>query len=185
MTRSPSNIQHSNSSSNLGSQIYSGVSKLGEASSWLSAIIGTLIALGLIGGGIYLIYRSHEYDLSVECVVQNDSSCSTTTTTINNQTQTSEICSTELVYSINGKKYSTTVNNSIKYDKGDKVQMWYQKKDPSSPTTLSKTATSTTGWICLGVGVFILVAVWIELFLSIRYKPFAAFEGAETIGQMM
>lgn len=164
----------------VGSKIYSDAAKFGKITTILRAIFGTLLSVVLIIAGIAMINSKGVLtEETTSGVVINSPTCVQQSS--NNQIQY-QCNSVQVQYTAKDtKQYEITFNTTsyTNYTKGlSPITVYY---DPTNPKNGSVTSDSKKlpGWIALGIGVVILIGVWISLYL-IRYKVFAAAEGVNT-----
>ena len=156
----------------LGNEIYSGAAGVGKIYAWISAVIGTIIAIGMIIFGIYIIqHKSHL--VSVDGIVTKDSyDCSTQT---QNQT-TTETCKFNVDYIVNSKNYNITFSSTSKFSNNETVTIWY---DPNHPEQGEFNPPSKgIGWGVIVLAIIVLFGVWFWVWLTGRYKFAAAAGGA-------
>ena len=156
-----------NSQSN--NKIYSAAADVGKLSADAGVIIGTPISLILVGLGIYFLAKK-----------QGLGSVTTTATIINVGTG-----SITVTYKANKKVCTSTimVDPSETYTKNSQITINYSSSDPCTPYIGKGTSSKVLGGILLGIGLFILLIIWVSYYLVHRSKALAAVEGGEAIGQ--
>lgn len=156
----------------LGDEIYSGAAGVGRIYAWISAILGTIIAIGMIIFGIYIINHKSHLKFVDGTVTKKSHNCSTQTT--NNNTITT--CLFDVSYVVDGRKYQSTFSSSNMYKNGDIVTVWY---DPNHPDKGEfDPPPKSIGWVIIGISVFIVISAWVWVWLTSRYKFAAAAGGA-------
>lgn len=159
------------------SDIYSGASAFGKFSAIIGGVIGTLLGLIFIGMGSYIIYEASRRTTSVQGKI-TDSKCQQTTSpnrqcmiTVNYTTsQPSQMCT-----------QTFSVQDENKYKKDNTVTIYY---DPSSPCNTgsleSRRQDTIIGIILIITGLIFIFIVWLVVYLTYKYKFFAAAEGVGT-----
>lgn len=156
----------------VGEQIYSGVATFGRVWAVVSAIFGTIISIGLLILGIYII-RHKSHLLSVPGSVVEDSKC----TTSYSQQRPATTCRTKISYDVDGTNYTQTVDTgAMNYGKSSKVTVWYSPGDPSDPEL--NPATKGMGWILIVIVFFICFGSWIWVWVTRKSKVAAVAGGA-------
>jgi hypothetical protein len=156
--------------SNLGEEIYSGTADFGKAMSLISAVIGTIISIGLIIGGIYLITKKNVYTgktsgkvIEAHCSEQNNITT----------------CHIRVSYTVDNKEYIISKDTNNWINLGDTVDVEYNPLDPSN-AEVQHMNPRLAGIILLSIAVFLLVAGWLSVYLTRRYKAFAAISGVSS-----
>jgi len=159
------------------SDIYSGASDFGKFSAIIGGIIGTLIGLIFIGMGSYIIYEASRRTQSVQGKI-TDSKCESTTSqnrqcmiTVSYTTsQPSQMCTG-----------SFSVQDENRFDKGNTITIFYDPSDPCNTGSLeSREQDTIIGIILIVIGLFLIFIVWLVVYLTYKYKFFAAAEGVGT-----
>jgi hypothetical protein len=158
--------------------IYSGLATFGQITSILRAVLVTLVALGLIGYGIYILWVNWDYSEDKNGMVLEDSNC-----TIQNGQQFQE-CSTKFTFSANGKSYTLTQSTLLSYKKGDKITVFYKESDPQDSAKVDFWP-KNVAYILFGTGSVLLVLSWGWVYLVDRFKPLAAVTGGIGAGQLI
>jgi hypothetical protein len=161
--------------SGIGETLYDGAASFGVAVAWISLFIGGFIGLALIGLGIYLILRKAKFSGKVDANV-TDAECKRI---IGGKSSTND-CLLNLHYEVKEEVYNsvTTTNSSTYYQPGTTTTIRYDPDNPKDVTMMP--GTKLIGWILIGVGVFITIAVIIHWYLATRYKFAAAATGVGT-----
>lgn len=159
----------------VGTQLYTGAADVGKIWATISAVLATVVAVGMVLGGIYIIYhRSHlKYvtgkvtKSSYNCVKQSTKNGAITT------------CKVNVSYSIDGKSFMKTFTSSTLYKVGDDVDVYYDPTDPKD--TEINPIPKWIGWALIGGAAFIVVSSWIWVWLVNRYKFLAAAQGVKGV----
>lgn len=156
----------------LGSEIYSGAAGFGRIYAWISAIIGTVTAIGMIIIGIYIIqHKSHLLSVNGK-VTKASYDCSTQT----QNKSTTTTCKFDVTYSVNDKNYTKTFSSTDILSVDEIVTIWY---DPNHPEQGEYNPVPVgIGWALIIFAAFILIGVWFWVWLTGRYKFAAASSGA-------
>jgi hypothetical protein len=159
------------------SKIYSGLATTGQLFSIFRAVVATIVSLGLIGYGIYILWVNWEYSEDKNGGVLKDSVC--TNTTFNGRQ--SQSCNTTFSFKDStGKSYTATQTSMTSYKKGDTVVVFYKDSDPIGTCQLNFWAKSS-GYLFIGGGVLFAALSWGWVYLVEKYKPLAAFSGVKGI----
>jgi hypothetical protein len=160
--------------------LYSGAQSFGKIRAVFGVIFGTLFGIIAIIAGILLIKHKKKRTSSVigNVVDQNGKSipiqCISTVDENNNSMYN---CNFQVSYSINNQNYSHPFNTSSIYYNGlSQVTLYY---DPDSPGDVSLDIDDyhKTGYIFIGIGIFILISSWVYLWIIMKYKFAAAANG--------
>lgn len=157
---------------------YSGAADFGKFSAVVGAIFATLIALFIGGIGVYFIIeglrRSKNTTGTIEesdCQTKTDESKTCKITVDYTSGQPSKMC-----------KQKFTVQDESKFTKGKKVQVFFDPKDPCDSGSLETYEDSVIiGSILIVVAGIILLISWVVVYLTFKYKFFAAAEGVGTV----
>jgi len=163
-------LQQQAPKNSIGNEIYSGAADFGKIYAIISAIIGTLISIGMIIFGIYIIQHKNHL-VSVDGQVTTASyDCSIPTTNQNTYTT----CKFDVMYQVSNQSYTKTFSSVETFSVGDKVTVWY---DPNHPEQGEYNPPSKNiGWALIGFGVLIIIGSWFWVWMTRRYK-FAAAAG--------
>ena len=112
------------------------------------------IGLLILFVGLYMVYKTkmiNENLIEIQALVTGESNC--TQVSSGNSSYTS--CSVPINYVVNSIRYTTTITSSTSYPIGDKVNVYYNKSNPSE---MQQHLASYTGPIILSVvGLFMLI----------------------------
>jgi hypothetical protein len=148
----------------------------------VGAVVGTLIAICMIIGSVFLIKaKSERTATSTATVVTGSAPC--TSSTVNNNLVWS--CSSlKISYIANGKPLSAIVgiNSSENYTVGRTLTVYYDPNNASDVSASSDINTKhTIGWVLIPIAILILVGSWAWLYITIRNSDMAAIGGVEGI----
>jgi hypothetical protein len=158
------------------SQLYTGSAEFGKFMALIGAIIGTVISIGLIIGGIFIIIYAKKLR-SVEGSILADSKCTSTAPDKNGNITTT--CVAPVKYTIDGTLYDDSnkkvSSGNITYKLGNSVTVWYNPTNPSEP--ILNPVTSAIGWVLIVIGIVIIFFYWLWVFITRKYKFAAAASG--------
>lgn len=120
-------------------------------STWskILSVSAVLIAIVLLYAGITNLTRhddSADYELTTATV--QSSKCSALSA-----------CETILAYTANGVATTTSFTGDSQYITGHKMQIWYNKTNPTQFSFIPSSPNRTMGWILTGCGLLILLLV--------------------------
>ena len=156
------------------SGIYSGAAGFGRLYATFSAIAATIFAIGLVIGGIYVIYHRSHLSEVVGKVTKPSYGC----VTVHNKNGATTTCKVDVTFTVDKKVYNKTFTSSTQYAKvGMDVNVFYNPSNPEDAEIdpLAK----WIGWAMIGGAVFLVVASWGWVWLTQRYKFLAAAEGVK------
>lgn len=157
--------------------VYSGAADFGKFSAIISAIFATLIALFIGGIGVYFIVEGFRRSKNTTGTI-TDSDCKS-------KTDENKTCKITVDYTSGQPskmcKQKFTVQDESKFTKGKKVKVFFDPKDPCDSGSLeTHKETLIIGAILIGVAGIILLISWVVVYLTFKFKFFAAAEGAGT-----
>lgn len=172
----------------VGSELYSGAAGLGKTMSWVSLIIGCIIALILVSVGSYFMFHNTDNNWATVNATVTSATC----TPITNNGTTIYSCSLNVEYSTSDSKVLTgeensngklsgqvILSNTNAYTTGDNVTIQYSL---SNPTTIREPSDSKlAAWISYGTAIFIVLAVTLNWYLANHSKLYAAASGTSTV----
>jgi len=155
----------------LGEQVYSGAATFGLFMAKVGAAIGTIIGLLMIGFGIKFWASKEKYDgvtsgkiIQAQCAPREKG-----------QYQ----CFLKIEYFVNGTPYTFEAQkNDQFYAQGYAIEVRYNSTNPQDATL--GTSTKLAGMILTGIGLFIIIAAWVTLYIQRRFKFAAAAGGVGT-----
>jgi hypothetical protein len=151
----------------MADQLYGGLASLGQLRAKVGFACAICIGLALMGGGGFLINST-----------LNDKHSQTTSATLaKNCPAPSPMCQATASYTVGGKGY--TLTNEWTQPVPPSVPVYY---DPSNPGDATYQKPSwIPGAMLIGVAVLLIACAYLIYSLTMRYKPLAALEGADTI----
>jgi hypothetical protein len=153
-----------------GSAVYSGLAVYGRVRTIVSAVIVSLFCIAFLIGGIIAIRRKTKYTGKTNGTITS-ASCSPAQNNNYN-------CNITFNYQVSGKSY-TASSTEVGSQKavGETIQVEYV---PSSPNLAREAEMSNekAGLMMIGFSLLGLLIAWGLVYASMKYKPFAAVEGA-------
>jgi hypothetical protein len=159
--------------------IYQGAVGFEQGKSLVSAILITVIAVGLAITGIYFISKK---TLTVEATVKT-STC-TTTPAVPPNIPASIICTTTVTFTINKINYTASAISSMSYTIGSKINVTYDPANPQSislPDSISNTMTGAGSLVC---ALLLVIFAWTWWYLTNKYEAFAAVQAVGDVYSM-
>lgn len=156
--------------------IYSGTADFGQIWSLISAIFVTLIAIGLIIGGIYIIWHNSHLRQVQGQVVKSSYQCSTSSDKNGNK-HTS--CKVDVEYIVDNKRYTKTFNSATQYSSGQLITVFYEPNDPYD--AYIEPLPKIIGWLMIVGAIVIAGMSWAWAYFAQKYKVVAAATGARGI----
>jgi hypothetical protein len=166
---------------NLGTGIYDGAAELGTATSILNLVVGIIIGFVLICVGC-LLWFNNQSNL-IDTTANITSAICNQQTDANNATVNS--CTLGIKYNVKGVLYQgviTTVGDN-RYNVGGTVDITYDSKDPYNVTSHA-TRYSTIGYVLSAVGMAVIGFVYLNYYMTRRYKAYAALGGVEDVARL-
>ena len=158
--------------SNLGNEIYSGASDVGQVKTTIGLVFGIICLIICLIIGIYLIFFDKNKHTQNVIATITDLSC----ININNNNNVN--CTLNVSYTFNNIPYKEIVTTEgTTYVKNQSITLYIDPSNPSDISTRSLATDKTTGGIFIFVGIFIFCATLLSWWLSRKYKFFAAAEG--------
>nr|QBK92162.1 MAG: protein of unknown function DUF3592 [Pithovirus LCPAC304] len=166
----------------VGDSLYSGASDFGKFSAIVSGVIGTLFALIFVGFGIYLIVEALRRTKTTQGKI--------TLTKCPKTTDQNRVCDITVSYtSDQPSKMCTaqfTVEDEPKFAKGKEVTVFLDPSEPCVSGSLeSQKQDSILGIVLLAGGLLFICILWLIVYLTYKYKFFAASEGVGTVLQIV
>ena len=144
----------------IGQEIYTGAAAFGRVIAIFSAVTITLISLVLIGIGIYIIVKFHDFK--------------PVTAKITGENCTVHNCLYDITYTVNGRVYNTSIHNN--HQKENTMQIYYNPKNPREIST--KKSGKMIGIFLICLGIILPMISWFWVWIVRKYKIAAA---AETV----
>ena len=165
----------------FGDEIYGGAATFGRIEAWIGAVVATLLGLAMLVGGIMLATSHNVYTGKVQGTI-TQAICSQSQ--IPNQGITYN-CSLVVQYVVNGTPYllNTSVSSGTNYLQGQFISVNYNPTNPAD-AQVNYGSAHLTGWILIGVGLFIIVVSWLWVWVTYKSK-FAAAAGGVAAGAGM
>jgi len=167
------------STSSVASNLYDSSSNLGLILAKLNLLGMSVIAIGLVIGGIFVYRRNLIYTIKVQGSVTNSPNCS-------------DIFCDELVvtYRVPGESEDRTttlenVETRVKYTMGSSIVLYVNPDDKSSVSLVKSTSGKTFAvamWIAAGV--FLIIAVFVYWLVN-NNKAASAFVGPLFLAKML
>jgi len=161
--------------SSTSDKVYSGAAQLGRVWSLIGAVFGTILAILMGGGGVYLLFiDKSKYTASTTGTVE-----SATCTQHQQQNSVSYSCDVQVHYTVDNHLYvkSETLTSGTQYSKGMSVTVLYDPQNPANAEIKPALTSKDWGFILIGVSMLVLLLSWGTYWLTRRYKSFAALEG--------
>lgn len=171
------------SSESLGQELYSGTASFGRMLALFSAIIGTIIGVGAIIGGVYILSKKRDtYSKVVGKIIQinGESSGSCASTLFQGPSMDDNTsCVITVVFTYNGKTYQHDINynGAIDYSVGREVDLYIKNNDPNNVVVSKKEIPRFIGWILIGFALLIIFGGWFWYWATTKSKVAAAAGG--------
>jgi hypothetical protein len=158
--------------------IYSGMASFGQIMAVIKAVVVSLLSIGLVGYGIYILWVNWDYSEDKAGIILEDSTCQTTQMSNGKSYQT---CQTKFSFKDQaGNAYTATASTMVAYKKGDTVTVFYKESDPANTCKLDFWPKSI-GWLFIAGGILFAGLSWAWVYLVDRFKPLAAFSGGANV----
>ena len=162
----------------LGDDIYEGTASFGVFYALISAVIGTLVGVVMLGIGIWMVSRKKRTEsITKGKITQIDRSSTGQCEKIGGSNNYS--CEIQVSFDYSGKSYEkfAQYTGNIMYKIGQVIDVYVIDGNPDN-IDLQKSEPKWIGWVLIGLGVFFAVAGWFWYWASRRWKIVAAAEGA-------
>lgn len=158
--------------------VYTGLATFGRIRVIIMTVILSLISMALLIGGVYMTISKKNY-ASATAVLSNVQ-CSPP----NSQGQIN--CNFTVTYTVDGKTFSKSISqmNSNPLTDGSVIDIFYNPQNPSE-IYIGDYAPSKTGWILIISAIALGLLTALIYFLTMKYKPFAAVEGAAGVVDLL
>ena len=166
-----------------------GFATIGKVKAIFGVILGTIIGVALIVGGITALLHKPTFSSKTTGIVVdsnnkpiNINQCSKITTKDSSKYQ----CKFSLKYTVDNKTYIHPFNTDsyVNYSNRTGVTVFYDPKNPKN-SVLEDDDYHGIGYLTIGIGIFILFISWLFLWITLRYKYFAAASGVVGSIQMI
>lgn len=150
---------------------YDATASFGLFMAFLQAIGGTLLAILVVSIGVWLIRMKEPYEGQTTGKV-TASKCETR--------DAATSCTIDYEYTVDGKKY-TGSGYKIQgtYVVGSQLKTLYDRADPNNHK-IEPISWKFIGWICVAVGIVMVIGVWLWYFIARSFKIAAAATGVGT-----
>ena len=156
--------------------VYSATSDFGKINAIISAFIVTIIGIFMIIVGIIFIKNKSILTSNSTGIIKLNSDCVQNTNTWT--------CNMDVSFKdTKGDLY--TINNLQSYDEnkyinGGNITIYYDPNNPNN-AKLQTDNKHIIGYFLVSIAIFIIIISWITVWLSQKYKIFAAAEGVNDI----
>lgn len=164
--------------SGLGNELYSGSASFGRAWTIFTAIFSTILGLGCIVGGIYILIRKPWVKTTGTIAMVNGSNSGTCDQT-SFQNQVSYSCNLTVDYKYNNTSYTANVayNGNVKHYVGEQVIIYIKTESDPTNISLEGDPPKFMGIILLLIGVIMMGISWFWVWATQKYKFAAAAQG--------
>ena len=160
---------------------YSATSDFGKIKAIISAVVATIIGIIMIIIGIIMIKKiSILTSTATATITQLNGACIQNNNIWTCNMNVSFTDSTGKSYTINNLQ-SSSQNN---YTSGETITIYYEPDNPNN-ASLQSDNTHTIGYVLIIIAIIIMSISWIMVWLSQRYKIFAAAEGVSGIADIL
>lgn len=171
------------STESLGQELYSSSASFGKILALLSAIIGTVVGVGMIAGGIYILSKKRDtYSEVLGKIIQvngeNSGSCSSTLFQ-GQDIENSMTCTITVTFNYNGKTYQHDINYNgvFNYSVGHEVKLYIKNNNANDVVLSKKTIPVFIGWILIAFALLIVLGGWLWYWVTTKSKIAAAAGG--------
>jgi hypothetical protein len=155
----------------MSSVFYSGLATFGKIRTLVSAIIITIICIGLIIYGF--IHMSDKKKLTNATYARITSI----------QCNEKNMCNMEVSYTLDGHTYTNKFSQQNPQITASQIRIMF---DPANPAHSEvELMSSNTEWVIIGVSAVVICIAWLAFYLSVKYKLFAAIEGGVGIARFL
>jgi hypothetical protein len=168
------------SDSNILNSVFDETSNLGKATTSITFVISIIVGIILI---IFAIYFGNLKSKPYVKAFIKSANCVTDSRIINNRIERSYGCLLNLNYNINNVEYinDISVNSSTVYNPNTFIDIEYDESNPNL-INIKSLENSTISYISVGIAILIIVASWMNSYLSNQSKTYASLQGFSTIG---
>lgn len=153
--------------------IYEDAAAIGRFRAWIGLIVACVIAFILFIAGVVKLY-SGKTNQSLPGTIK------TVSCTLSNKTYQ---CNATIAYTMNQIGYTTNIvlNSTTPYTSGQDITIYVNPSDPNDVSAVS----DISGWYFI-IGAILIVSIgYATLWISQKYKFFAAAEGVGTAGSVI
>lgn len=159
----------------LGDNVYDGAATFGRFMATLWLIVGNVLAIVLLGFGIYLLASKGTYSQSTMATIR-EATCEQVVTKTDKGQTVLDNCVLKLEYIAGDKTIEKLHPTQGRiYTAGQTLAIRYNPAHPEDFTTGH--GRGLLGGILLGIGLFFLIASWIYWWIVSTYKFAAAAQG--------
>lgn len=165
---------------NIAETAYEGSASLGKVVGIFGASMGILIGLIILGIGLFLIFKKETRN-TVDATIKK-ADCKETIQEVNNKRTIYQNCVLDISYvAIDGKTYEAKITTDGKnYVEGQTIKVSYDITNPRD-IVIQSVSTRTIGWIAFTIGLFLFGGSSFSLYLTLKFKAYAAAQGAATV----
>ena len=154
--------------SSITENIYEDAASIGRFRAWIGLIIGCILGLILFFVGLAKVYSSKTKQPVVGKI--KTVSCDKNT------------CTADVTYTINQQSYISTIVLPVSsYAAEQTLTIYVNPSDPKDISALS----DISGWYFIAGGVLIVLSAYLMLWISQKYKFFAAAQGVGVAGSLI
>jgi hypothetical protein len=167
----------SENKTSVGEQVYSGMAEYGKIQAGISIVVTSVIAIIMLGIGIYLLRRKDTYTNQTTGKITK-AACVTKS---GNSTRQFD-CNLTVEIIVNSQTYTIdnlTIISGTEYIPGKTITVYYNPENPNE-AALSKTS-KWWGWGLIIVALLMIIFVVVNFWLTTKYKGYAAFQGASSV----
>lgn len=166
----------------LGQNLYDDAASLGRFKALIILVLGGIISIILFLVGIYkILFSQNIYTMTTNAKVTQVTGCMKTQSAMDKNAWQYD-CSTSVEYTVDNKKYQSTINLSRNYQMeiGNVMPIYYNPVNPSDIVT----EMPQSGGVLVGLSIFVMASAYLAYWLSIRFKFFAAAQGTSFIANL-
>jgi hypothetical protein len=171
-------MSNSSTSSNLGSDIYTGAAELGKFKTTIGLFVGIFGGIFFLIVGIVLLTKQNKHTQKVSAKIVKLISCNPYASNNN----LSYSCNFNISYTYNDQTYNPpetfSTNTTRSYNVGDTIDIYIDPSNPSDYSQESKNQDLFIGGVVIGFSILFVIGSIVSWWLSQKYKIFAAYEGA-------
>jgi hypothetical protein len=164
--------------SGLGEDIYSGAASFGRFWALLGAIVSTVVAIVMIGIGIYILLLPVQLSVQGTVVAINESP-SGICRSISDKNGTTFNCEITVKYLFNGQEYTKDMSYSgtSTYYIGSKIPVYFKTANDPNSTSLNGQPPKWVGWALIAFAIILTLGSWFWYWATRKWKVVAAAEG--------
>lgn len=176
----PAPQQQPNPGWKIAETAYEGSASLGKVVGIFGAASGILIGLIILAIGLFLIFKKATRN-TVDAIIKK-ADCKENIQEIDNKRTIYQNCVLDISYiAEDGKTYEAKITtNDKKYIEGQTIKVSYDITNPQD-IVIHTLSTRTIGWIAFGIGLLIFGGSSFSLYLTLKFKAYAAAQGAAAV----